>query len=64
MRSEQCEGCGHLRPDGECAAKGRPIRKIRGCSRSATGKIFLSAKSGREAYRREVLGKRRKGEGK
>ena len=63
MKREVCKSCEYLTGD-FCGRNDRPIRKIRGCSRSATGKIFLSAKSGREAYRREVLGKRRKGEGK
>ena len=63
MRREVCQSCEYLTGD-LCGRDGRPIRRIRGCSRSPSGKIFLRAKSGREAYRREVLGKHRKGEGK
>ena len=63
MKREVCQQCEYL-TGVLCGRDGRPIRKIRGCSRSPSGKVFLMAKSGREAYRREILGKQRKEAGK
>lgn len=62
MRSEQCELCQHLCA-GVCERKGKPISKIKGCSLCPSGKKFFRSRSGKEAYRLNVLGKH-KGETK
>ena len=58
MRAEACKGCPQL--DGaRCVLKGKPLAKIRGCSRCPAGRRFFRSKSGAEAFRVNVLGKRK-----
>jgi len=40
-----------------CGRKGKPISKIKGCSLCPSGKKFFRPRSGKEAYRLNVLGK-------
>ena len=66
MRAENCQGCKHLWVAGgipNCAKHRKPISKVRGCSHSSSGKMFFRARSGKEAFRVNVLGKK-KGETK
>ena len=59
MRLGQCEKCPHLRAsDAVCGRKGIPISKIRGCSLCVTGRQFIRAKSGREAYRLKFINRK------
>ena len=60
MRAEACQGCQDLRAsDNVCLRKGVPVSKIRGCSRCPAGRRFFRSKSGAEAFRVNVLGKRK-----
>ena len=64
MRLEQCEKCAHFAPrNSSCGRNGKPIASIRGCAYSSSGQKFFRSRSGKEAYRLNVLGKN-KGETK
>ena len=60
MRAENCRGCAHFNAKlGDyCLLKLLPIDKVRGCSHSSSGKMFFRARSGKEAFRVNVLGKK------
>lgn len=62
MRAENCAKC-PFQNERMCIRLGKPIDKVRGCSLSASGKMFFRARSGKEAFRVNVLGKK-KGETK
>lgn len=56
MQLKHCEGCKYLVDDQYCSLKDKPINKIRGCSRSKSGKVFFSATNNpKEAVRREIF---------
>lgn len=59
MKLETCAGCQHFNYD-TCELRGAPISKIRGCSKSPSGRKFFRSRSGKEAYRLNVLGKKGK----
>ena len=59
MRAEACKGCEHLDPSGFCRKKSAALRRIKGCSQGPAGRRFFRSKSGAEAFRVNVLGKRK-----
>jgi len=64
MRLAQCKDCEHFLPtDAVCGHKGVPIAKLKGCSWCPSARQFYRARSGKEAFRLNVLGKH-KGETK
>lgn len=62
MRYDNCKDCEHLRHE-YCEHHKKPIKKVRGCSLSASGRQFFRATSGKEAFRMNILNKHRKEEG-
>lgn len=58
MRIEICIKC-PMHKDGNCLKRGLPIKRVKGCSLSDSGKLFFRAKRGDEAFRLNVLSKRK-----
>lgn len=59
MRLENCQSCPHL-SGADCMHHKKPIARIKGCSMCPGGRIFFRSRSGKEAFRLNVLNKKGK----
>ena len=58
MRTEQCDKCDHYNAKHlYCNRSHIAIRTIKGCSLCPSSKMFFRARSGKEGFRLNVLGK-------